>query len=114
MPPGRLSRYRLAQTVELGDGTTMLSDPEPFAFVAFADNGTHVVIQGDTLETVADIAYGDHFADAEAMFWVIADFQPEPIFDPTIALTPGRIMYYPSPTVVEREILSETRRVDFL
>ena len=41
---------------------------------------------------------------------MIADFQPGPIHDPTLALDVGRALVIPSVRVVTEEILSEQRR----
>jgi hypothetical protein len=60
------------------DATT---EREPFRFRAFPDNRQHVVQQGKTLFSLA----GRYFAPlprASGLWWVIADFQPDPVHDP--------------------------------
>jgi hypothetical protein len=41
---------------------------------------------------------------------VIADFQPDPIHDPTLELEPGRVLVIASLRTVLEEIFSESRR----
>ena len=69
----------------------------------------HVVAQGDTLEGLA----GRYFAPlprACGFWWVLADFQPDPIVDPTLELDVGRRLVVPSLRVLTDVILSEQRR----
>lgn len=42
--------------------------------------------------------------------WAIADFQPDPIIDPTLALEAGRTLIIPSERVLTDVILGEARR----
>jgi hypothetical protein len=46
------------------------------------------------------------------LWWVIADFQPDPVHDPTLSLEPGRVLVVPSIRTVQEEIFSETRRAE--
>jgi hypothetical protein len=73
------------------------------------DTRVHVVAQGDTLEGLA----GRYFAPlprACGFWWVLADFQPDPIVDPTLELDVGRRLLVPSLRVLTDVILSEQRR----
>jgi len=92
-------------------GRLFLTEREPFRFKALPDNRVHVVKEGETLFTIA----GRYFAPLPrpaGLWWVIADFQPEPVHDPTLALELGRAVVIPSVRVVMEEILSEARRED--
>jgi hypothetical protein len=67
------------------------------------------VVSSDSLFSLA----GKYFAPlprACGFWWVIADFQPDPIVDPTLALDIGRLLYIPSTRVVTDVILGESRR----
>ena len=67
------------------------------------------VKEGETLYSLA----GRYFAPLPrpaGLWWIIADFQPDPIHDPTLALDVGRALVVPSVRVVTEEILSEQRR----
>lgn len=112
MPPRRLSRYTFTEAFTDADGDRVLTDPDPFRFKDFPDNRIHVVTEGDTLWSLAGRYFGGSrgFEVPEDLWWVIADFQPDPIHDPTLKLTPGRAMVIPSVRTVLEEVFSETRR----
>jgi hypothetical protein len=109
MPPRRFSRFTFSAAVLDDAGRLLLTEREPYRFRALADTRQHVVQQGDTLFTLA----GRYFAPLPrpaGLWWTIADFQPEPIHDPTLALDPGRLLFIPSVRVITEEIFSEARR----
>ena len=109
MPPRVGSRYGFALGVRDEDGMLALTDREPYRYRAHADNRTHLVVQGDTLWALA----GRYFAPLPrpaGLWWVIADFQPDPIHDPTLALEVGRVLVVPSLRTVTEEVFSEKRR----
>lgn len=86
-----------------------LTEREPYGFAQHPDTRVHIVVQGDSLFELA----GRYFAPlprACGFWWVIADFQPEPIVDPTIRLEPSRELLIPSLRVLTDVILSEQRR----
>lgn len=90
-------------------GRTFLTLRVPFRFRALPDNVVHVVADGDTLYTIA----GRYFQPLErpaGYWWAIADFQPHPIHDPTIALVSGSVIVVPSIRTLVTEILNEARR----
>lgn len=109
MPPRIYSRFTFSSAILDGDERLFLTDREPFLFQSLPDNRQHIVQQGETLFSLA----GRYFASLPrpAGLWsIIADFQPDPIHDPTLALDVGRSLVIPSVRVVTEEILSETRR----
>jgi hypothetical protein len=109
MPPRRFSRYTFCSAVLDNEGRLFLTDREPYRFRALPDNRQHVVKEGETLFSLA----GRYFAPLPrpaGLWWVIADFQPQPTHDPTLALTAGGILVVPSVRTVTEEILSEKRR----
>lgn len=90
-------------------GRVYLDDRSPYGYRAFADNSVHVVLEGETIWSIA----GQHFAPhprAAGLWWVVADFQPNPIHDPTIALVAGSLLVLPSLRTVLEEVLGEQRR----
>jgi hypothetical protein len=109
MPPRRFSRFSFSAGVLDEQGRLFLTEREPFRFRSLPDNRQHVVQQGDTLFSLA----GRYFAPLprpSGLWWVIADFQPEPIHDPTLALELGRVVLIPSVRVITEEVFAETRR----
>ncbi len=109
MPPRRFSRYSFSAAVLDDAGQLFLTEREPFRFRSFPDNRQHVVQQGDTVFSLA----GRYFAPLprpSGLWWVIADFQPEPIHDPTLALDLGRLLFIPSIRVITEEVFAEARR----
>ena len=117
MPPRSMSRHSF--TVQFDTATSprrvILADREKFRFVDWNDNIVHVVTQGDTLHRLAAKYWGalsdpPNFSPAN-LWWIIADFQPQPIHDPTIVLTPGCQLIIPSLRTVQDRILNpEFRR----
>jgi hypothetical protein len=109
MPPRRFSRFTFSAAVLDDDERLFLIDREPFRFRALPDNRQHVVKEGDTLFSLA----GRYFAPLPrpaGLWWVIADFQPDPIHDPTLSLEVGRVLVVPSLRTIAEEVFSEKRR----
>ena len=105
MPPRVGSRYGFTHGVRDGDGVLFLTDREPYRYRPHGDNRLHLVVGGDTLWGLA----GSYFAPlprACGYWWAIADFQPDPIVDPTIVLEPGRRLVIPSVRVLTDVILA--------
>ena len=109
MPPRRFSRFSFSAAVLDDGGRLFLTEREPFRFRSLPDSRQHVVQQGDTLFSLA----GRYFAPLprpSGLWWVLADFQPEPIHDPTLALDLGRVVFIPSVRVITEEVFAEARR----
>ena len=113
MPPFRFSRYQFtsALTSEDGSGKLFLAGREKFPFRNLSDNRTHIVGEGDTLFTLAHRFFQGTPRPA-GLWWVIADFQPEVIHDPTISLDLGRVLFIPSVRTIIEEVFSEARATE--
>lgn len=113
MPPRRFSRhtYVLGIADEAAPDALQLTERTPYGYRTLGDTRQHTVAQGDTLWSLA-ARYFAGFARPAGLWWVIADFQPDPILDPTITLTPGTTLYIPSVRTVTELIFSETRRTE--
>ena len=122
--PGLWSRYRLCDGLFDADGMLYLSMPEPFVYRELPDTLEYTVKEGDTLFTIASRAYetlksapGLIRKGVGNLYWVIADFQPDPrpdaCFDPTLRLIAGTKLFVPSARVVQEQILSEARRIEY-
>jgi hypothetical protein len=109
MPPRANSRYRHCRGVLDDAGNTLLTQREPFGFRRFADTIEHRVVEGDSLWGLAARYYAALERPA-GYWWVIADFQPEPIVDPTLTLEVGRVLVIPSLRVLTDVILGDRRR----
>ena len=116
MPP-RVNSRHLHTTAQKRDGDErlFLSDPVPFRFLDLPDNRVHTVKQGDTLWTLASRYFSPlgqlPEISAATLWWVIANFQPQPIHDPTIQLVPGEQLIIPSVRTVQERILQPPRNV---
>lgn len=108
MPPRRHSRYTFSKARRDSEGDLILSDPEPYKYRPFSDNRVHVVKEGDSLFSLA-ARYFRGFQRPDGLYWIIMDFQPIPIHDPTLKLTVGSIIIVPSLRTVIEEIFSERR-----
>jgi hypothetical protein len=110
MPPGRLSRYRFNTAFRDADERLFLDRREPFPYVELADNRRYVAAGGETLRSVAAVMFRRIVDRPNGLWWVIADFQSEPIHDPTLVLEPAQFLWVPSEDTVLTRIFNERRR----
>ncbi len=110
MPPRIRSRYSFTFAFDEEDeNRKQLSEREPVRFRQFPDSRIHTVKEGDSLYFLA----GRFFRPLErpaGLWWVIADFQPVPVVDPTLTLEPGSQLIIPSVPVVLDVVLGEKQR----
>lgn len=114
MPPRLRSRHTFTlgfEDFEAAPGDLQLSEREPYGYRNFADNIEHVITEGDTLHSIASLYFAPIPSPAE-LWWIIADFQPDPIHDPTLKLTVGATLIVPSVRTVQEEIFGEARRLE--
>lgn len=104
-----LSRYKYCLVYTDDSDRQYLDEREPFRFTDEADNRFHPVTDGDTLWGLAH-RYFPGFKRRAGLWWVIAEFQPTPIVDPTIRLKPGEVIVIPSERIVRTKLFSEDRR----
>lgn len=117
MPPRLYSRHSFVEQLDDGgeERRVFLSDREPFGYRDLPDNEPYVVQEGDRLNDLAARKYAalddpPRFY-ADQLWFVIADFQPSPIHDPTIALVAGQQLILPSTkTVLDQILNAEFRR----
>jgi len=115
MPPRKFSRHTFTTGFKDVDGPLdasdkiQLTDREPFVFKNLPDNIEHTVLEGENLFNLAS-RYFDGVERAAQLWWVIADFQPDPIIDPTITIKPGSILIIPSLRTVMESVFNEVRR----
>jgi len=113
MPPRRFSRIEFTLGIRDDAGRLLLTDREPFRFRPLPDNRIHEAKEGESLFTIAGRFFRPR-PRAAGLWWIVADFQPDPILDPTLPIEPGRRVFVPSLRTVDEEILSERRRREVL
>lgn len=104
------SRYNGVESYLDGD-CRVLEEYVPYRYREREDTILHTVGEGDSWATVAQAYFGPISDRACGLWWVLCDFQPTPVVDPTIQPQPGRVVHVPSPAVVQTEILSRLRVV---
>lgn len=108
---GRFSRHAFCTVHMDADKRLFLSAREPYRYAELGDTIKHVVHEGHTLFNLAGFYYS-RVERAAGLWWIIADFQPVPLLDPTVQLQPGQLLYVPSMRTVITEIFSELRSSD--
>jgi hypothetical protein len=68
----------------------------------------HVVSDGDNLWSLAAKYYGSEQEDETNYWWVIAEFQPKPIIDPTLRLEAGIIILIPPLSWIQEGLASNS------
>lgn len=90
------SRYNLADVIIEEDGGMHFGMRDRLLWQDLAGVLSHIVIEGETLWTIAAKYYGSTpGSPGSELWWVLADFQPEPMNDPTISLSPGQTLLIP-------------------
>jgi hypothetical protein len=110
VPPFKFSRFQFTAALNDIDRPEILflTDRERFVFRELPDTRTHIAREGDTLFTLAHRFFRG-LDRPSGFWWIIADFQPDPIHDPTISIGLGRTLFIPSLRTVTEEIFSEKR-----
>jgi len=114
MPPRENSRYAFTTARRDAESQKLLLGPRtPFRYEARADNRTHVVQSGDTLWNLAARYFqplgGLPIRSAAMLYWIIQDYQPVPIHDPTIRLQEGTTLVIPSVAFVIDRVFTEAQ-----
>lgn len=98
------SRYRFC-TIERDAAGRLYHGPRPhFTYRELDDTRIYTVAAGDTLGGIA-ARFFPSFPRPECLFWIIADFQPEPIRDAFARIPVGTKLFIPSEIVVRTRIL---------
>lgn len=108
MPPRRSSRYTFTAGIVDSAGRLHLTDRERFRFIDLPDNRQHVVKDGETLFTLA-ARFFSPLPRPAGLWWIIADFQSDPIHDPTLKLSRGTMLTIPSIRTVTDRVFNEER-----
>ena len=113
MPALRNSRYQHSTTYTDTAGARFLTEPPLIPYVDSLDNKVHTVTGGESLQDIAHKYFGDFGSDtfpAAALWYIVAQFQPTPIIDPTLRLPAGLRLYIPSKAYVASRVFDKSRR----
>lgn len=102
---GEYSRYRHSSVFRSDKNELYIELRPRIDYAGGEDEILHKVVQGDTLHNLA-ARYLSALPAAANLWWAIADFQPEPINDPTVALTPGTWLVIPSVDLVQSWLMA--------
>lgn len=100
------SRYYASEVYQAWNGAYLLTEYEPFRYADREDNIVHSAVEGDSWFTLAEKYYWMISTRACGLWWIICDFQPEPVVDPTLRIPAGKTIILPGPATVRDEILS--------
>lgn len=104
------SRYFMTLgATRVSDGLNFLLDREPLYFQPRSDNKRVVVQATDTWWSLA-AAHLSSLPNAEQFFWVICDYQPNPIMDPTINPMPGTLVIIPDENFIMSTYFADSSR----
>lgn len=103
------SRYRYCSQRTDENGIAYLSEREPLKYSDEPDNRYHSVKEGDTWWGLAH-RYFPSIPRKSRHWWIIAEFQPEPVVDPTIKLTVGATLVVPSERYVRQVVFGAGQR----
>lgn len=95
MSQAPISRWSDAAPYTDESGRVVLGEREPMVLRDRPDNRMHTVLPGDTLAALAGVYFAP-LPRACGYWWAIAEYQPEPIVDPTEPLAVGRVLVVPS------------------
>lgn len=82
-------------------GVVYYGQRRPIRFRDDVDTVAHTVMDGENLAGLANTHY-QGFPNPSSLWWIIAEFQPVPIIDPTRKLRGGTVLLIPSATLVAR------------
>jgi hypothetical protein len=109
MQLGKNSRYQYCHAFRDEGGRLFLDEREPFAYRDEKDNRLHTVIEGDSWWGLA-FQYFQGLDRPEGLWWLLCEYQPLPVVDPTIKLPEGTLVVIPSLRLVRLEVFSDGQR----
>jgi len=103
------SRYRFCTVLGGNGATSYLDEREPFRFRDEPDNRFHTARDGDTWWGLAWKFFAG-FPNKALLWWLLCEFQPEAVVDPTIRIEAGRIVAIPSERLIRTQVFSRDNR----
>lgn len=107
-----LSRFRWCEIHKDEAGRRFLGPRPRFTYRDLPDNIPHVMRDGERLWHLAQLYYRGMRRDGN-LWWIIADFQPEPVLDVTVVIPAGVVAIVPSRRTVEELVFGADRSADF-
>jgi hypothetical protein len=109
MPMFPWGRYRYCLQTANEDGILRLDEREPFRYKDEPDNRNHRARSGDSWWGLAHM-YLQGIPRPCGMWWLLCEFQPTPVIDPTIVIPVNKLIIVPSLRLVRTEVFSNERR----
>jgi len=95
------SVYRHANIIQNEDSTIVFTLPERVGYEYDDDITIHIVSDGERLYDIAQFHYKDTAIAPWDLWDMLAQFQPEPILDPSVPLPSNMEIYIPSADFIE-------------
>ena len=111
MAPKKMSRYEFCR-IERVDGVRRLTERVLVRFVSRSDSTEYVASDGDTWWHLAHAAYEGLTDRPAGLWWVLADFQPVPVVDPTLKIEAGTVLQIPSWDFIQDVVFASSRRLE--
>lgn len=109
MPMFPWGRYRYCTQYTDSDSVSYLDEREPFRYRDESDNRYHKAKNGDTWWGLAHM-YFQGIPWQCRLWWLLCEYQPTPIVDPTLIIPEGTLVVIPSMRVVRDLVFSTERR----
>lgn len=103
------SRYRYCTLYTGDDGVSYLDEREPYRYKDERDNRYHRAKGGDTWWGLAHM-YFQGVPRACGLWWLLCEYQPTPVLDPTLTIPEDTLVVVPSMRVVRMFVFSSERR----
>lgn len=103
------SRYRYNRAYLDAAEQPYLDEREPVRYRSTPDNLYHSAQEGDTWWGLAQRYFVGH-ARASGLWWVICEYQPQPVVDPTLAIAAGTVVVIPPARLLRLEVFADSQR----
>jgi len=104
------SRYWACVGRRDATGRLWLDEREPVRYRDAPDHRWYTVCAGDTWWGLAQRYLTDVTERADNLWWILCEFQPTPVLDPTLSLTPGDRVVIPSVWFVRTVVFGAAQR----
>ena len=109
MPMFPWSRYRYCNQLENENGVLFIDEREPFRYREEGDNRFYRAKEGDTWWGLAHVFF-DGVQRACGLWWLLCEYQPTPVLDPTLGIEPNTLIVIPSTRVLRTQVFTNEQR----